>query len=346
MFNFKVIRPISIGKSMFYSNANITSLSHSFKSGLRSPPGNVNYLSSNLKILKSTNNFKVLHSSMGPNPFKEFKFISITRKTFIQSSRNASRNNSWSKYNKYYNLKNSPWDKLKLPALFTALFCIGTVVATPYLFQYTPLSYFRKRPEAFITALLAINGIVFLLWKVPGAWKYLNRYALLQKDGISSSLSMLGSAFSHQSFMHLFINMFVLQSFGTSLCATLGTSVFAVLYLNSAVISSFVSLAVPILMRSSLAVGSLGASGAIFSIFGAFSFLFPHAPVAFFFIPIPGGAWIAFLGSVAWNAAGVVMRWGSYDYAAHLGGSLAGILFAAYYKRKAQERRRTRSISY
>ncbi|KAK6204639.1 uncharacterized protein RJT21DRAFT_117082 [Scheffersomyces amazonensis] len=315
-------------RNQFYSNVNITSLTHSLKNLAKLPPksGCTKYLTSNVEVLES---------SFGPNIFRKLVY-----KRVFNQMRNASRNDTWQRYNRYYNSGNSNWNKLKRPAIFTVLFCVGTTLAVPYVFQYTPLAYFKRHPDYFVRGLMALNGIVFLLWKLPGAWTYLNRYALLHKDGLTSTWSMLGSAFSHQNFMHLFINMFVLQSFGTSLCATLGTSVFTVLYLNSAVLSSFASLAIPQLLRMSTSVASLGASGAIFSIFGAFSYLFPHTPIAFFFIPIPGGAWFAFIGAAAWNVAGIIARWGAYDYAAHLGGSIVGVLFAAYYKKKAQERRR------
>lgn len=172
----------------------------------------------------------------------------------------------------------------------------------------------------------------------------LSRYGLLVKDNVYSNWSLLGSAFSHQSFVHLAVNMFVLQSFGSSLCAIAGAPTFLIMYLNSAVISSLVSIIVPTLTRASLAVGSLGASGAIFSVVGAFSYLIPKAPIAFFFIPIPGGAWFAFLASVAYNVTGLFFRWGAYDYAAHLGGSMAGVAYGWWLSKKVKERRRRRVV--
>lgn len=175
--------------------------------------------------------------------------------------------------------------------------------------------------------------------------RYLSRYGLLVKDNFSG-LAMVGSAFSHQSLSHILINMFVLQSFGSTLISVIGAENFTSLYLNSAVISSFVSILIPVLTRSSLLTASLGASGAIFSVFGAFSYLFPKAPLAFFFIPVPGGAWFLFLATIAYNAAGSVLRWGVHDYAAHLGGSAAGIAYGWYYNKKRKEAVRRRRIAF
>lgn len=72
---------------------------------------------------------------------------------------------------------------------------------------------------------------------------------------------------------------------------------------------------------------SLGTSSALFCVFGYFSYLIPDAKILLFIFPVPGGAWIAFLASVVWIAAGCVLRYGSFDYAAHLGGSAISVLY-------------------
>ena len=62
------------------------------------------------------------------------------------------------------------------------------------------------------------------------------------------------------------------------------------------------------------------------------------------FIPIPGGAWMLFLGTTLWNAAGTVLRWGTFDYAAHLG--IVGIAYGYWYNRKKQIRRRRHRLDF
>lgn len=157
-----------------------------------------------------------------------------------------------------------------------------------------------------------------------------------------SSWSVIGSAFSHQEFWHLGVNMLALYSFGTSLAGMLGASNFTQLYLNSAAIASLASIAYPIIFKIPVTAPSLGASGALFGVFGAFSYLVPTAKIMLFVFPIPGGAWVAFLGSAVWNAAGCFMRWGSFDYAAHLGGSIAGVAYGWYFSKKFREARERR----
>ncbi|SCU97976.1 LADA_0H09714g1_1 [Lachancea dasiensis] len=226
-----------------------------------------------------------------------------------------------------------------------ALFVGATFIGTPFLFQYVPpFTYFRSHPTHLVYGLLGLNVGVFALWHVPRCWRFLQRYMLLEKDHIYSKWSLVGSAFSHQEAWHLGMNMLALWSFGTSLATMLGPANFMSLYLNSAVLGSLLSLWYPHLARISMMAPSLGASGALFGVFGCFSYLIPHAKIMLFVFPIPGGAWIAFLGSMVWNAAGCALRWGSFDYAAHLGGSLAGIVYA-YLISEQIKRQKQRQLS-
>lgn len=161
-------------------------------------------------------------------------------------------------------------------------FFVGTTILTPYLYDHTPLSVLKQYPQALVWGIIAINGAVFLMWRVPQLQRFTMQYAILFKDNIQSPWTLLWSAFSHQSFAHFFINMLCFQSFAVSLVGILGVSNFTIMYLNAAVLSSFASLAIPMFLGSSLAVASLGASGAIFGVFGCFSYLFPASPVGIF----------------------------------------------------------------
>lgn len=280
-----------------------------------------------------------LLSTGPPKPCKQSVF-GITRPCF----KRLYRSNTWHEYNRYY--KNTNWDKLKIPALFTAVFCVGTTLIVPYLFDYTPLSHFKRYPSQLIYALIGFNVGIFLAWRVPRLQMIMYKFFLLSKDSLRSPFAMLGSAFSHQLPMHIFVNMFVLSSFGTSLCAMVGAANFLTMYLNSAVIASFFSLCLPLLAKRGLVGSSLGASGAVFSVVGAFSYLIPNAPISLFFIPVPGGTWLFFLGSVAYNVLGFALRWGKYDYAAHIGGSIAGLAYGWWYTKEIRAAQRKREVRF
>lgn len=276
------------------------------------------------------------------SPLQQSRTGSFLSRSFMTRSVLSRSSSNWARYNRQYGRNKINWSLLKKPALFTAVFCTATTLATPYVMQIPPFSFLQKHPRSVVYAIIGLNVAGFLAWRTPQLSRYMNRYGLLLKDNVRSPWTLLGLAFSHQDPFHLGFNMLMLYSFGTTFATAVGAANFLSMYLNSAVISSLVSVAVPTILRSSLSVASLGASGALFSVFGAFSFLAPKAPVAIFFFPIPGGAWVVFLGAIALNAAGVVMKWGRYDFAAHLGGCLAGVGYGYYYARLRDARMRRR----
>lgn len=262
----------------------------------------------------------------------------FTKSPFPKPAKTTRSSSTWAHYNRHYGRNKIDWNALKKPALFTASFCVVTTLATPYLMQLPPLAYFKSHPKSIVYGIIGLNIAGFLAWRSPISSRYMTRYGLLMKDSIRSQWSLLGSAFSHQDPFHLLFNMLMLFSFGTSFATAIGATNFLTMYLNSAVISSFISVAIPTIMRTSLSVASLGASGALFGVFGAFAYLAPKAPVSLFFLPVPGGAWVLFVGSILINAAGIALKWGRYDFGAHLGGCLAGAGYGWYFSKLREKR--------
>lgn len=210
-------------------------------------------------------------------------------------------------------------------------YTVGTIVVSyfgfPLLFKYTPLGVLASHPDWLVSAIIGINAAFFLLWKTanPQIFKFMFENMLLKTGPAFRPSQLIGSAFSHQEFFHFFTNMFVLYQFGIPVAMTMGSAWFCHMYMTSVVVSSFTSLFAYSMLRR--AVMSLGASGAIFSVVGVFSAVYPDAGIGLFFIPLPFGAWSLFLGSIGLNAVGLVTHWGGLDYAGHLGGSLAGLYF-------------------
>lgn len=67
---------------------------------------------------------------------------------------------------------------------------------------------------ATIIALIGINVAVFLVWRLPQTWRFMNRYFMLV-PGYPHSFSIIGNTFSHQGLSHLAMNMAVLWFVGT-----------------------------------------------------------------------------------------------------------------------------------
>lgn len=68
---------------------------------------------------------------------------------------------------------------------------------------------------ATVGAIIGANLAVTLLWKyIPPAWRLLNRYFVIVPY-YPSSLGIIGSTFSHQTWRHLGTNMMVLALMGT-----------------------------------------------------------------------------------------------------------------------------------
>ena len=171
--------------------------------------------------------------------------------------------------------------------------------------------------------LIGINAIVFLLqtvigqevdqrfWLIAGpAFDPLLGESVGVADG--EAYRLLTAAFLHGSILHLALNMYALFLFGPPLEAALGRTRFTALYLISALGGSAASYAF-----SHPGQPSLGASGAVFGLLGAFLVLNRRLGRDTSGVLIFLGINLAF-GFFAANI----------DWRAHLGGLLAGVLCA------------------
>ena len=67
---------------------------------------------------------------------------------------------------------------------------------------------------ATVTVLIGVNVAVFILWRLPPLWRFLNRNFLVV-PAYPHSVSMLTACFSHQSFSHLLANVIPIWLIGT-----------------------------------------------------------------------------------------------------------------------------------
>jgi len=196
----------------------------------------------------------------------------------------------------------------------------------------------RQNQSFLVPLFIGINILVFFLWGSYSRLFMLNNFAVswdLVAEG--RYWVLLTSVFSHNMWLHLLINMFVLHSFGRLLEMLLGMKRFFIFYilagilgsLSHAVLSKFY-----IHQPDQLAVG---ASGAIAGLILLFSLMFPKEKILIFgILPVPAlfGA-LGFIGFDLWGLVQQSQGGGlPIGHGAHLGGALAGIFAYFYFGRR------------
>jgi len=207
----------------------------------------------------------------------------------------------------------------------------------------------RSQTVPFITVtLIILNGLVFFFELTLGQ-SSLERFvktfgvvpALFQNPVywqtvglVGGALPLLTSMFLHGGWLHFLGNMLYLWVFGDNIEDRLGHVRFFFFYIVCGLVAAFLH----IFTNMSSQVPTIGASGAIAGILGAYLILFPGArvltlvPIFFFFqlVELPA---LIFLGfrfvmqffSGAMSLAAGERQLGGTAWWAHIGGFLAGI---------------------
>jgi membrane associated rhomboid family serine protease len=144
-------------------------------------------------------------------------------------------------------------------------------------------------------------------------------------------LTLLTSMFMHGGWLHILGNMWFLWIFGDNVERRFKSGPYLAFYLVAGVIASFAQIAADPASR----IPSLGASGAIAGVLGAYIALFPTNRVtiiAFRFIPfaVPAivaiGIWAALQFVSGFASIAVTEQTGGVAYLAHVGGFLTGVV--------------------
>lgn len=167
----------------------------------------------------------------------------------------------------------------------------------------------------------------------------------------ASMLPLFSSMFLHASWLHLIGNMWVLWIFGDNIEDYLGHFPYLIFYLVSGLTASIAH----VLLNANSTVPSVGASGAIAGVMGAYFLLFPSArvltlvPLIIFFTFIWLPAWIVlgywfvlqFLSGAATSIAySSRTGGGGIAFWAHVGGFLAGIIMIKLMPQRLNQRSR------
>jgi membrane associated rhomboid family serine protease len=201
--------------------------------------------------------------------------------------------------------------------------------------------------------LIAINVLVFLYELTlapPQLESFFHLFAVIPEEltaswrGVSvnqpvpESLTLITSQFLHAGFTHVGFNMLFLWIFGNNIEEELGRVKFVIFYLACGILAALAQW----FFSAQSGIPSLGASGAIAGVMGAYILKFPSAkvvtliPLGFFFytLRLPAvfflGFWFlqqAFNGLAMLEApANVGMESGGVAYWAHAGGFIFGAI--------------------
>jgi membrane associated rhomboid family serine protease len=196
--------------------------------------------------------------------------------------------------------------------------------------------------------LIGLNSVIFLFESAltPESFKtLLYQFGMISANitGYLSGSGRLGlaavllpaltSMFLHGSWMHVIGNMWFLWIFGDNIEDHLGHFTYLVFYLASGIGAAFAQ----VILNPHSVVPTVGASGAIAGVLGAYFVLYPRARVLiwfpiFFMFYLPAwvtlGYWFAmqFLSGAATSIVSSSATQGGVAFWAHVGGFVAGIV--------------------
>jgi membrane associated rhomboid family serine protease len=153
-------------------------------------------------------------------------------------------------------------------------------------------------------------------------------------------MTLFTAMFLHGSPLHLAGNMLYLWIFGDNVEEVLGTWWYLLLYLSCGVMGTLLQIAA----GPDSVIPTLGASGAIAGVMGAYLVWFPHNQIRVlvfrFITQMPAllviGAWILLQVGEGVGSLSHVSEMGGVAYLAHLGGAATGILVAFLFADRAR----------
>ena len=222
----------------------------------------------------------------------------------------------------------------------------------------------RKAAPIMTWGLIALNVLVFIFFQRFGSNQYFDnafsmvpaeilsgkdvttpdrfvrdsatgeRYIIpgLQKTPVPVYLTILISMFMHANFIHIAGNMLYLFIFGDNIEDRLGRMRFLLFYLSAGTAAALSQVLAVSVVGSGLTTPTLGASGAISGVMGAYVLLFPRRRIrvllSWWVVQVPAivavGLWfllqiVSGIGNLGSGSGGGVA------YAAHIGGFVFGL---------------------
>ena len=209
----------------------------------------------------------------------------------------------------------------------------------------------ESSPPIITTALLILNIITFgfeLAVGADGLEQFFRQYGVVPAQiGQGRQLyTLFTSMFLHGGWMHLIGNMLFLMVFGDNIEAVLGKIGYLLFYLGGGLAAS----AAHVIVNWGGTMPSVGASGAIAAILGAYVVMFPRSRIKVLYFSWLGigitrvtailflGFWalMQFLNGVA-SLGAETAQTGGVAVWAHIGGFVAGLVVGVLFRGQAQK---------
>ncbi|MCB0391909.1 MAG: rhomboid family intramembrane serine protease [Bdellovibrionales bacterium] len=202
----------------------------------------------------------------------------------------------------------------------------------------------RHRKPLVIPIIILINILVFLMWIFnPFSPDFMERHFLVSWQAIEAGRYwvFVTAAFSHNLFFHLFLNMFVLNSFGSFMEMFIGRRRIFLFYMIAGIMGNVAHAFTSNFFLNKPELAALGASGAVAGVILLFSLLFPKEKILIFgIIPVPAlfGA-LAFVGLDLYGLYTQTLGGGlPIGHGAHLGGAFTGIIYYFVLRSRAKKK--------
>nr|CAB3264657.1 rhomboid protein 1, mitochondrial [Phallusia mammillata] len=196
--------------------------------------------------------------------------------------------------------------------------------------------------------IIGANVLIYLLWKVKGLQTVMTSSFLINPTiGPRAFGSYVLSAFSHQGFFHLLVNMYVFNSFAKAWTmyayryqqskpeGYMSPNKFSAFYLTAGTVAGLASHSVKIL--GGMKIPSLGASGAVLGLAAYICTKSPDSRLSIVFLPTwsftaASGLKAVLLFDTFGLLIGFATGWRYFilDHAGHLGGVLYGLWYAKF----------------
>lgn len=199
-----------------------------------------------------------------------------------------------------------------------------------------------------VTYLLIFLNVVAFLYELlqgQGLQSFINRWGAVPELVLAGKRveTLLTSMFLHGGWMHIIGNMLFLKVFGDNVEDRMGRGRFLLFYL----LTGLAAHAAHFALNAGSSIPTVGASGAISGVLGAYIVMFGRNHVnvllGFFVITVPAWAMIGFwalqqfLSTVA--TLSITEETGGVAYAAHAGGFLCGVILSFLFGPPAERQR-------